>query len=121
MTILELDPTEHFAGFLPEEGLAAPSFFLCPVCEYGIYFTFDSLRRGAGSRWTDAPRHSNLRPEVAYLFAAPVEEFLTGDRSRFVLDFHCPKCQTPFALGFDWSELHMGDRRYFPRALWRIG
>ena len=118
MLISTYVPKDCFIGYNPEQGLNFPNFFVCPCCEYGVSFPQHSLQYGAASRFSNLERKSKLKEEIAILFNETIAAFLVANLLNFVLDFHCPKCQKPYAIGFDWNEFHMADSRYFPRQVW---
>jgi hypothetical protein len=108
----------HFVGFDDREGLSSSNRFVCPACNYEVNFPFRSLSLGAESRWNDKPRKSKLQEAVAPEFESDVQKFLSRSKAHFVLDFHCPTCHKPYVVGFEWTEFHMADTRYFPVSLW---
>jgi hypothetical protein len=120
MSISTYVPNDCFVGYNPEQGLNFPNFFVCTYCKYGVSFPGHSLADGASNRYLNKPRKSKLKLEIAPFFVETIAEFLSTNLSRFVLDFHCPKCQQPYVIGFDWSEFHMADPRYFPLQVWGL-
>jgi hypothetical protein len=118
MQVLLTSAPQHFAGFSEKEGLSASNTFVCPACEAGASFPHRVLSAAAGARLEEAPRRSKLQATAALAFEKPINEFVSMSKARFALDFHCPKCQRPYAIGFEWTELHMADTRYFPVSLW---
>ena len=46
MNINEIDPSEYFTGFDRKRWLDYPNRFLCPKCDYGVYFNRQSLEKG---------------------------------------------------------------------------
>lgn len=110
----------HFANFSEKEGLYSSNVFVCPACEAGVSFTLRVLSAASTARFNEVPQESKLRPEMATAFKKAYGPFVANDRARFVLDFHCPKCEAPYAIGFEWTELHMADSRYFPIGFWSL-
>jgi hypothetical protein len=118
---VQVDPAPpHFAGFSEREGLSPSSAFVCPVCEAGVSFPPRVLSAASRARFSDAARKSKLKPEVALSFEKAYSPFVAQGKAKFVLDFHCPQCQAPYAVGFEWTELHMADTRFFPIELWSM-
>jgi hypothetical protein len=50
MNIKEIIPSECFTGLDSNGWLVYPNRFLCPKCDYGIYFNQQSLENGSVNR-----------------------------------------------------------------------
>lgn len=110
----------RFENFSEKEGLYSSNVFVCPACQAGISFPLRVLSAASTARFNESPYRSKLRLEVAPAFMVAYGPFVTNDRARFVLDFHCPKCEAPYAIGFEWRALHIADSRYFPISFWSL-
>ncbi len=111
MNIKEIIPSECFTGLDSNGWLVYPNNFLCPKCDYGVYFDQQSLENGSVNH-QEKPLKLNL--EVALFFNNHIQKFLSNKYDRFILDFYCPKCQSPFVIGFESAEFHMSDWRFRP-------
>jgi hypothetical protein len=118
MTVSITPAVPHFAGFSEKQGLYPSNVFVCPACEAGVSFPPRVLSAASAARFTEASYKSKLKPDVASSFQEAYGSFVEGNKGRFVLDFHCPQCQAPYAIGFEWTEFHMADTRFFPISLW---
>jgi len=108
---------QYFVGDV-EQGLSPSNHFQCPVCSYGIWFPFHTLTEEGSRRWRNERNTSKLDAELVTAFEQATAKFLSQNVMHFVLDFHCPKCHAPYAIGFDHNEIRMGDWRYFPKFVW---
>lgn len=111
MKIKEIDPSESFTGVDRDGWLNYPNLFSCPKCDYGIYFNEQSLEKGSVNQ-QDKPL--KLSTEDNVLFVRNTQRFISGNPERFILDFYCPQCQTPYVIGFETHEFHMAHFRYRP-------
>ncbi len=114
MNINEINPSECFTGFDRKGWLDYPNRFLCPKCEYGVYFNRQSLEKGFLNP-QDKPL--KLDPGDGEFFKAHIQQFLAVKNvgfERFILDFYCPKCRTPYVIGFEEADLHKDDYHYRP-------
>jgi len=114
MNINKIDPSEYFTGYDRKGWLDYPNRFLCPKCDYGVYFSRQSLEKGSVNH-QDKPL--KLNSEDAVFFMDQIRQFLAGvteRRKRFVLDFYCPKCKVPYVIGFEEADLHKDDYHYRP-------
>jgi hypothetical protein len=112
MKIKETNPTDCFGGMGRDGWLDDPNRFYCPVCEYGIYFNKASLEKGSINQQSEPLK---LKPEDGLLFMRPIQRFISNHSDRFILDFYCPGCKSPYVIGFEVSEeLHMGHYLYRP-------
>jgi rubredoxin len=94
--------------------LVYPNRFHCPKCGYGVYFNEQSLSNGFS---THQERPQKLNPNFAIVFQKDVQLFLSNKFERFILDFHCPQCQSPYVIGFEAVEFHMAHWRYRPMVV----
>ena len=111
MKIKETTPSECFTGLDSNGWLVYPNLFHCPKCKYGIYFNERSLSNGFSSHQQMSLK---LEPESAILFQKDIQLFLSNKFERFILDFHCPQCQSPYVIGFESEEFHPAAWRYRP-------
>lgn len=111
MNIKQTDPSEYFTGVDRDGWLNYPNLFHCPKCDYGIYFNQQSLEKGSVDQQN---RPLKLNTEDRVLFDSPSQRFISDNSERFILDFYCPKCQTPYVIGFETHEFHMSHYRYRP-------
>ena len=111
MTVNEITPSECFDGLDANGWLTYPNRFFCPKCNYGIYFNQQSLSKGFASH---QDKTSRLKVDDVLVFSESIEEFHQKKYDRFILDFYCPKCHSPYIIGFEWTEFHMADSRFRP-------
>jgi len=114
MKIKEINPSECFTGVDRDGWLNYPNLFHCLKCDYGVYFNEQSLSNGFSSH---QERPLKLNPELALSFNKDIKHFLSDEFERFILDFHCPQCQSPYVIGFETHEFHMSHYRYRPIAV----
>jgi hypothetical protein len=57
---------------------------------------------------------------VGSLFNKHIQEFLSNKSERFILDFYCPKCQSPYVIGFESAEFHMSQYRFRPIVIFNF-
>jgi hypothetical protein len=114
MKIKQIIPSDCFTGVDKDGWLNYPNVFHCPRCDYGIYFKQPSLEKG----WADQQVNPlKLDPAASSAFVAYIREFISNHFERFILDFYCPKCQSPYVIGFESHEFHMAAYRYRPIAV----
>jgi hypothetical protein len=70
-------------------------------------------------RWRGEPQISKLESRFAPAFERAIAGF-SQDVEHFVLDFHCPKCHAPYAIGFEEVEIHMATYAYRPLHIWGL-
>jgi len=109
--IKETDPAQSFEGMDTDGWLNYPNMFHCPKCEYGIYFNQESLAKGSVHHQNKPMKLTWLR---AALFSCHIKRFISNKSERFILDFICPRCKSPYVIGFESREFHMGHDRYRP-------
>ena len=114
MKIKEINPSECFTGLDRNGWLDYPNLFHCPKCDYGIYFNQQSLEEGSTSH-QNKPLKLNLF--ITLFFIRRIQRFILNNSERFILDFYCPKCQSPYVIGFESHEFHMSHYRYRPIAI----
>ena len=111
MKIKEINPSDSFTGVDRDGWLRYPNLFHCPKCNYGVYFNQPSLEKG----WVDQQNKPlKLDPADSLAFVGYIQRFISNNFERFVLDFYCPKCQSPYVIGFESHEFHMASYRYRP-------
>ncbi|MDQ6674428.1 MAG: hypothetical protein M3069_27465 [Chloroflexota bacterium] len=111
--VVSVEPAERFQGLDQLGMLIYPNRYVCPHCGYGVAFKETDFRRHAG-----LPFPVNLPPELAASFVPAVEVFLEAYRAEgIILDFACPRCGAPVAIGFDWQEVHMAHLRSRPAMI----
>ena len=120
MAIVAFPVTPSFWGLDESGWLVYPNRFICPKCEFGISFSQESLTAAASYVWESLPRHSKLRNHLSDLFHSVVDGVVKTSGDRFALDFHCPKCSSPYTLAFEQQEFHMAAYRFRPVAVWGL-
>ncbi|MBI4760171.1 MAG: hypothetical protein ACOYYF_13060 [Chloroflexota bacterium] len=118
MKISEIDPSACFTGYDSKGWLDYPNRFLCPKCDYGVYFNRQSLEKGAVNHQNEPLK---LNSEDAGFFKEHIQQFLANMAERgkrFILDFYCPKCKAPYVIGFEEADLHKDDYHYRPIVIY---
>jgi hypothetical protein len=117
MKIKEINPSECFSGLDRDGWLDYPNLFHCPKCDYGVYFNRQSLEKGFINH-QNKPLKLNLL--VALFFTRRIQRFISSNSERFILDFYCPKCQSPYVIGFESADFHKDDYHYRPIVIFNV-
>ena len=114
MKIKEIIPSDCFTGVDRDGWLNYPNLFHCPKCDYGVYFNQQSLEKGSVNQ-QDKPL--KLDPAGSLAFVSHIQGFISNNPERFILDFYCPQCQSPYVIGFESHEFHRSHYRYRPTVV----
>ena len=120
MAVISLPIAPSFSGLDDAGWLMYPNRFICLKCGFGVSFSQQSLINAASYVWQKTPRQTKLKEKFYTFFESYVENIVGTSGYRFALDFHCPKCSSPYTLAFEYCEFHMASVRFKPIAVWGI-